>query len=31
MSSQQHYQRVAQAIEYIQRHFQQQPTLEDVA
>lgn len=31
MSSQQHYQRVAQAIEYIQRHFQHQPTLEDVA
>lgn len=31
MSSQQHYQRVAQAIEYIQRHFQHQPTLEDIA
>ena len=31
MSSQQHYQRVAQAIEYIQRNFQHQPTLEDVA
>ncbi|KAB1854484.1 methylated-DNA--[protein]-cysteine S-methyltransferase [Acinetobacter tandoii] len=31
MSSQQHYQRVAQAIEYIQQNFQHQPTLEDVA
>ncbi|TCB78762.1 bifunctional transcriptional activator/DNA repair enzyme AdaA [Acinetobacter sp. ANC 4173] len=31
MSSQQHYQRVAQAIEYIQRHFQHQPTLDDIA
>ena len=31
MYSQQHYQRVAQAIEYIQRNFQHQPTLEDVA
>lgn len=31
MSSLQHYQRVAQAIEYLQQNFQHQPTLEDVA
>ena len=31
MSSQQHYQRIAQAIEYIQQHFQHQPTLDEVA
>ena len=31
MSSQQHYQKVAQAIAYIQQNFQQQPQLEEVA
>ena len=31
MSSQQHYDRIAQAIDYIQQNFQQQPQLDDVA
>ncbi len=31
MSSQQHYERIAQAIDYIQQNFQQQPQLDDVA
>ena len=31
MSSQQHYQKVAQAIAYIQQNFQQQPQLDEVA
>ena len=31
MSSQQHYQRIAQAIAYIQQNFQQQPQLDEVA
>ena len=31
MSSQQHYQRIAQAITYIQQNFQQQPQLDEVA
>lgn len=31
MSSQQHYQKVAQAIAYIQQKFQQQPQLDEVA
>jgi AraC family transcriptional regulator of adaptative response/methylated-DNA-[protein]-cysteine methyltransferase len=31
MSSQQHYQRIAQAITYIQQNFQQQPKLDEVA
>ena len=31
MSSQQHYQRIAQAITYIQQNFQQQPQLDQVA
>lgn len=31
MSSQQHYDRIAQAIDYIQHNFQQQPQLDDVA
>ena len=31
MSASQHYQRIAQAIAYIQQHFKQQPSLEQIA
>ena len=31
MSSPRHYQQIAQAIEYIQQHFQHQPSLDEVA
>lgn len=31
MSSQQHYQRIAEAIAYIQNNFQRQPQLDEIA